>query len=71
MKRLDRTEIIFKILSYTFLTLFALCCLYPFIYVLSASLSSKAAVDAGLVVLTTKNSGFLIQIHSSLQVMVH
>ena len=51
MKRLDRTEIIFKILSYTLLTLFALCCLYPFIYVLSASLSSKSAVDAGKVVL--------------------
>ena len=51
MKRLDRTEIIFKILAYTLLTLFALCCLYPFIYVLSASLSSKSAVDAGKVVL--------------------
>ncbi len=51
MKRLDRTEIIFKILSYVLLTLFAICCLYPFIYVLSASLSSKSAVDSGLVVL--------------------
>lgn len=51
MKRLDRTEVIFKILSYVLLTLFALCCLYPFIYVLSASLSSKTAVDQGLVTL--------------------
>jgi putative aldouronate transport system permease protein len=51
MKRLDRTEIIFKILSYTLLTIFALACLYPFIYVLSASLSSRAAVDSGKVVL--------------------
>ena len=51
MKRLDRTEIIFKILSYSLLTIFALCCLYPFIYVLSASLSSRAAVDSGKVVL--------------------
>lgn len=51
MKRLDRTEIIFKILSYTLLTIFALACLYPFIYVLSASLSSRAAVDGGKVVL--------------------
>lgn len=49
MKRLDRTEVIFKVLSYVLLTLFALCCLYPFIYVLSASLSSKSAVDSGLV----------------------
>ncbi|MBQ9899570.1 MAG: carbohydrate ABC transporter permease [Acholeplasmatales bacterium] len=51
MKRLDRTEIIFKILSYTLLTIFALCCLYPFIYVLSASISSKFAVDNGKVFL--------------------
>ena len=51
MKRLDRTEIIFKILSYTLLTIFALCCLYPFIYVLSASISSKSAVDDGKVFL--------------------
>ncbi len=51
MKRLDRTEVIFKILAYVLLTLFALCCLYPFIYVLSASLSSKTAVDQGLVTL--------------------
>jgi putative aldouronate transport system permease protein len=51
MKRLDRTEIIFKILAYVLLTIFALCCLYTFIYVLSASLSSRAAVDSGQVVL--------------------
>jgi len=51
MKRLDRTEIIFKILSYTLLTIFALCCLYPFIYVLSGSLSERTAVDAGRVYL--------------------
>ena len=51
MKRLDRTEKIFKIMSYVLLTIFALACLYPFIYVLSSSLSSKAAVDNGQVVL--------------------
>lgn len=51
MKRLDKTEIIFKILSYVILTIFALCCLYPFIFLLSSSISSKAAVDAGKVVL--------------------
>lgn len=51
MKRLDKTEIIFKILSYIILTIFALCCLYPFIFLLSSSISSKAAVDAGKVVL--------------------
>ena len=51
MKRLDKTEIIFKVLSYVLLTIFALCCLYPFIYVLSASISSKSAVDDGKVFL--------------------
>ena len=51
MKRLDRTEIIFKILSYVLLTLFAICCLYPFVYVLSGSLSSKGAMDSGKVFL--------------------
>ena len=51
MKRLDRTEIIFKVLSYVLLTLFALCCLYPFVYVLSGSLSSKGAMDSGKVFL--------------------
>jgi len=51
VKRLDRTEIIFKVLSYVLLTLFALCCLYPFVYVLSGSLSSKGAMDSGQVFL--------------------
>ena len=49
MKRLDRSEIIFKILSYVILTIFALCCLYPLIYVLSASVSAKEYVDTGKV----------------------
>ena len=51
MKRLDRSEIIFKILAYVLLTVFALACLYPFVYLLSASISAKSAVDGGDVVL--------------------
>ena len=51
MKRLDRSEIIFKIVAYVILTLFALACLYPFIFILSASISSKAAVDESRVYL--------------------
>ena len=43
MKRLDRTEIIFKVLSYALLTVFALACLYPFLYILVNSISSKDA----------------------------
>ena len=48
---MDRTEIIFKILSYGILTIFAICCLYPFIYVLANSVSGKDAVDGGKVFL--------------------
>ncbi len=51
MKRLDKTEIVFKILSYIILTIFAICCLYPFVFILSCSISSKSAVDAGKVFL--------------------
>lgn len=47
MKRLDKSEIIFKIFSYAFLTLFAIICIYPIIYVLSATISSKDAVNNG------------------------
>ena len=45
MKRLDKTEVIFKILSYSLLTIFALACLYPFVYILVNSISSKDAAD--------------------------
>jgi len=51
MKRLDRSEIIFKVLSYFFLTVFALFCLYPFVYAVSASVSSETAIQNGSVVL--------------------
>lgn len=51
MKRLDSTEIIFKVLAYTFLTIFALMCLYPFVYAISAALSGRAAFYQGNVVL--------------------
>jgi len=51
MKRLDRTEIIFKVVSYVLLTLFAIACLYPFIFILSSSISSKEATEAGTIYL--------------------
>ncbi len=41
MKRLDKTEIVFKILSYILLTLFAVMCIYPLIYVLAVGLSDS------------------------------
>lgn len=58
MKRLDISEIIFKVLSYTLLTVFALCCLYPFVYAISAALSGRVEFYAGDVVLLPVNIQF-------------
>ena len=44
-RKLEISELIFKILSYTLLTVFALCCLYPFVYAVSASISGRSAVE--------------------------
>lgn len=49
MKRLDKTEIIFKILSYVLLTAFALCCIYPFIFLIANTFSAKEYVNASKV----------------------
>ncbi len=50
-KNLDVSEIIFKILAYFLVTVFALLCVYPFIYVISAALSVDDAVLGSEVVL--------------------
>ncbi len=57
-RKLEVSELIFKILSYTLLTVFALCCLYPFVYAVSAAISGRAAVDYGEIVLLPKNIQF-------------
>jgi putative aldouronate transport system permease protein len=44
-RKLEISELIFKIFSYTFLTVFALLCLYPFLYAVSASISGRHAVE--------------------------
>ncbi len=44
-RKLEISELIFKVFSYTFLTVFALLCLYPFLYAVSASLSGRHAVE--------------------------
>ena len=46
-RKLEISELIFKIISYTLLTVFALACLYPFIYAISAAISDRAAVEYG------------------------
>jgi len=57
-RKLEVSELIFKILSYTLLTVFALCCLYPFVYAISAALSGRSAVEYGEIVLFPKNVQF-------------
>ncbi len=50
-RRLEISELIFKIISYTFLAAFSICCLYPFVYAISAAISSRDAVEMGQVTL--------------------
>ena len=57
-RKLEISELIFKIVSYTLLTMFALCCLYPFVYVISASISGRTAVDYGQIILFPKDIQF-------------
>lgn len=57
-RKLEVSELIFKIISYVLLTVFALCCLYPFLYAISASISGIDAVEKGQIVLLPKNVQF-------------
>ncbi|AZB42478.1 carbohydrate ABC transporter permease [Bacillus sp. FJAT-42376] len=55
----SRSERLTDILIYGFLTLLAVACIYPFIYVFSASISSAQAVISGEVILLPKDITFL------------
>ena len=57
-RKLEVSELIFKIISYVFLTIFAICCLYPFLYAISAAVSGREAVEYGQIVLLPKNIQF-------------
>jgi putative aldouronate transport system permease protein len=57
-RKLELSELIFKILSYTMLCIFALCCLYPFVFAVSAAISGRSAVEYGSVVLFPKDIQF-------------
>ena len=57
-RKLEVSELIFKIISYTLLTIFALACLYPFVYAISAAISGRSAVEYGEIVLLPKNLQF-------------
>lgn len=58
-RKLEVTELIFKIIAYTLLGIFALCCLYPFVYAISSSISGKAAVNNNQIILFPKDIQFL------------
>ena len=57
-RKLEVSELIFKIISYTLLTVFALACLYPFVYAISAAISGRAPVEYGQIVLFPKELQF-------------
>ena len=57
-RKLEISELIFKIISYVLLTVFALACLYPFVYAISAAISGRAAVEAGQIALFPKDIQF-------------
>ena len=57
-RKLEVSELIFKIISYVFLTIFAICCLYPFLYAISAAISGREAVEYGQIVLLPKDVQF-------------
>ena len=63
IKRLDTTELIFKILAYTLLTVFAIFCLYPFVYSVSMAISGTDAVVLGTVTLLPIDPQFDAFIH--------
>ena len=57
-RKLEVSELIFKVISYTLLTIFALCCLYPFVYAVSAAISGKTVVEYARLVLFPKDVQF-------------
>ena len=57
-RKLEVSELIFKIISYVLLTVFAVACLYPFLYAISAAISGREAVEYGQLVLFPKDIQF-------------
>lgn len=57
-RKLEASELIFKILAYTFLTVFALACLYPFVFTVSAAISGREYVENNEIILLPKGIQF-------------
>ncbi len=55
IERMTRSEIVFKVISYTLIFIFALITLYPIIYAFSVSISGKDVYESGLIVLLPKD----------------
>ena len=58
-RKMEVSELIFKIIAYVLLIVFALMCVYPFIYAISSSFSSAESIKNGEVILIP--IGFHIQ----------
>lgn len=50
-RKMEISELIFKIIAYVFLIIFAAMCIYPLIYALAAAFSDKTSMDAGSVII--------------------
>jgi putative aldouronate transport system permease protein len=50
-QRMDASEVVFKVLAYLFIGVFALLCVYPLIYSFSSAISGRVAVSEGRIVL--------------------
>ena len=57
-RKLEISELVFKIISYLLLTIFAISCLYPFIYTISSAISGYEEVTYSQIVLFPKNVQF-------------
>ncbi|MBR6274837.1 MAG: carbohydrate ABC transporter permease [Lachnospiraceae bacterium] len=57
-RKLEISEFIFKLISYLLLTMFAIGCLYPFIYTISSAISGYEEVRDAKIVLFPKNIQF-------------
>ena len=57
-RKLEISELIFKVISYLLLTAFAICCVYPFLYAISAAISGREAVEYGQIILFPKDIQF-------------
>ena len=57
-RKLEISELIFMVISYLLLTVFALSCLYPFVYTISSAISGYEAVNRAQIILFPKDIQF-------------